>query len=376
MAFEQMFLTTLRRAGVDVVLTNPCARIKEVLKLLEQESAFDVIQLPREDLGIGIAGGAFLAGRKPILLIQSTGLGNLLNSLASLTLTYRFPLPIFCSWRGVIDEPIEAQKRFGGAISDIFKAMRVSVHHIKNQDQISTIEKNLIASYTEKAVHVFLLSPRIWTKGLIIEHSIKPRKPTFSREIKSDKASSSLSLTRYQAIQEIIKQIPNEVALISNIGFPSKELYNIKDRPGNFYMTGSFGQVSAIGFGISRYTTKQVMVLDGDGSILMNLSILPMVAHYGAKNLTIICLDNGTYGSTGDQPTLSWSGVNLEIVAKSFGITKTCTVYSEEEMKKVLLERNKYQFILVKIKPGNAKVRPIQISNQNISRRFSHWLLS
>lgn len=370
-----MFITTLRRAGVDVVLTNPCARIKEVLKLLEQESAFDVIQLPREDLGIGIAGGAFLAGKKPILLIQSTGLGNLLNSLASLTLTYQFPLPIFCSWRGVIDEPIEAQKRFGGAIIGIFKAVNVSVHLIKNQDEISIIEEKLKGSYKEKSVHLFLLSPRLWTEGLIVKHTIKPRKSTISGEIKFDKSSSSPFLTRYQTIQEITKQISNDVALISNIGFPSKELYNIKDRPGNFYMTGSFGQVSAIGLGISRYTSKQVIVLDGDGSILMNLSILPMVAYYGTKNLTIICLDNGTYGSTGDQPTLTWAGVNLEVVANSFGMTKTCTVYSEKEIKKALRERNKYQFILIKIKPGNAKVGSIQIANQEIGRRFSNWLL-
>ncbi|MFX0125812.1 MAG: sulfopyruvate decarboxylase subunit alpha [Candidatus Hodarchaeota archaeon] len=374
MSFEETFLTILHGAGVDVVLTNPCARIKEFLKLLEQQSDFDVIQLPREELGIGIAGGAFLAGKKPILLIQSTGLGNLLNSLASLTLTYQFPLLIFCSWRGVIDEPIEAQKRFGKALPGIFQALKVSIHLIEKQSDITIIEEVLKVSYAKRNVHIFLLSPRLWSKEFSVKGTVKKRIFPSSVEIKFNESLSTPHLTRYQAIQEIVKQISNDVALISNIGFPSKELFTIKDRPGNFYMTGSFGQVSAIGLGISRYTTRQVIVLDGDGSILMNPSILPMVVQYGANNLIIICLDNGTFGSTGDQPTMTWVGVNLELVAKSFGLTKTCTIYSVDEIKRVMRILDHYQFILIKIHPGNAKVGSIGITNQDIGLRFSNWL--
>ena len=141
-------------------------------------------------------------------------------------------------------------------------------------------------------------------------------------------------------------------------------------------MTGSLGQVSAIEPGISRYTTKKVIVLDGDGSILMNPLILPMMIQYGTSNLTIICLDNGTYGPTGDQPTMTWTGVNLEIIAKNFCMTKSCTVYSEEEIKRGMKSNNYYQFILIKIKPGNAKVSSIRMANQDIIHRFSSWLLS
>ncbi len=139
-------------------------------------------------------------------------------------------------------------------------------------------------------------------------------------------------------------------------------------------MTGSLGQVSAIGLGVSRYTTKHVTVLDGDGSLLMNPGILAMVAQYETSNLTIICLDNGTYGTTGDQPTLSWSGVDLELVARSFGLTKTCKVDSEERIKQALQNIHSYQFIHIKIKPGNANVGSISLNNLEIGQRFSNWL--
>ena len=374
MSFEERFHAILQRAGIDVVLTNPCARIKEFLKLLESQSDFDIIQLPREDLGIGIAGGAFLAGKKPILLIQSTGLGNLMNSLASLTLTYQFPLLIFCSWRGAIDEPIEAQKRFGNALPGIFQALNVPIHLIKKQSDVSIVEEVLKVSFVDRSAHIFLLSPRLWSKEFFVKDVVKKRKFATSVEMKFKESLLSPYLTRYQAIQEIVRFTPNNIALISNIGFPSKELYAIEDRPGNFYMTGSYGQASAIGLGVSLYTAKQVIVLDGDGSILMNPCILPMVVQYGGNNLTIICLDNGTFGSTGDQPTMTWTGLNLELVAKSFGMTKTCTVSSEDGIKEVIRDINDYQFILIKIIPGNAEVDSIGITNQNIGIRFSNWL--
>ncbi|MHA2244993.1 MAG: sulfopyruvate decarboxylase subunit alpha [Candidatus Hodarchaeales archaeon] len=374
MSFEAKFLETLQNLGIDTILTNPCARIKEFLKLLDNQRDLDVIQLSREDHGIGIAGGIFLAGKKPVLLIQSTGLGNLLNSLASLTLTYKFPLPIFCSWRGVIDEPISAQKRFGESIEGILKALNVSVHIIKKDDEISIIEEKTIESYREQTVHIFLLSPRLWSKSSLLELKYQPRKLSAFDGRYFAKLYPNPHLTRFQAIREIVNNISDSIALIANIGFPSKELFNIKDRFGNFYMTGSLGQVSAIGLGVSRYTTKHVIVLDGDGSLLMNPGILAMVAQYETSNLSIICLDNGTYGTTGDQPTLSWSGVDLELVARSFGLTKTCKVDSKEGIKQAVQNIHSYQFIHIKIITGNAKVGPISLNNLEIGQRFSNWI--
>lgn len=374
MTFEEQFIDVLTKVGIDVLLTNPCARIKELLKLIKNRSEFDVINLPREDHGIGISCGAFLAGKRPALLIQSTGIGNLLNSLASLTLTYHFPLPIFCSWRGVIDEPVEAQKQFGEALEDILKSLKVHVHKIVSQGEISIIETETSKAFSDRSVHVFLISPRLWSKEVLMEIDYPPRNHKKLELKQNNQSLKNIHLTRYEVIREIAHAISDDVALISNIGMPSKELFDIKDRNGNFYMTGSLGQVSAIGLGLSRYTEKQIIVLDGDGSLLMNPGILPLISNYSRNNLTIICLDNGTFGSTGDQITLSWDGLDLVQVANSFGLTKTRTIYLTSEIIDILKNIEKIEFINVKIKVGNADVKPISLSNREIADRFSNWV--
>ena len=147
-----------------------------------------------------------------------------MNSLASLTLTYRFPLSIFCSWRRVIDEPIEAQKKFSVAIEGTFKALEVSVHHTKKPEDILIIEKILKASYIEKNVHIFLLSPRLWSKRLVVDNRAEKRKLAMFGGTKPNELMTIPYFTRYHAIQAIIKHISDNVALISNIGFPSREL--------------------------------------------------------------------------------------------------------------------------------------------------------
>ena len=92
---------------------------------------------------------------------------------------------------------------------------------------------------------------------------------------------------------------------MSNLGWPSKELYAVKHQPSNFYMLGSMGMVTPIGLGIALSSSKDVIVIDGDGSLLMNPGTLATAASLAPKNLTILAIDNGAYGSTGNQPTLA-----------------------------------------------------------------------
>lgn len=99
-------------------------------------------------------------------------------------------------------------------------------------------------------------------------------------------------------------QIEDEI-VVSNIGDPSKELYKIKDRPRNFYMLGSMGLASSISLGIALSKSENVVCLDGDGALLMNLGSLATIANYNPKNLVLIVLDNGSYGTTGNQPSFT-----------------------------------------------------------------------
>ena len=109
--------------------------------------------------------------------------------------------------------------------------------------------------------------------------------------------------------------------LISNIGFPSRELYAAKDRPENFYMLGSMGLASSIGLGLALgRPERRVIVLDGDGSVLMNLGTLATIAHYAPENYLLVILDNCCYGSTGSQPTCTHLGTDLAALALAAGV--------------------------------------------------------
>ena len=119
--------------------------------------------------------------------------------------------------------------------------------------------------------------------------------------------------------KEAVKIIANSVGnnpIVSANGFISRDLFEVSDKESNFYMIGSMGLASSIGFGIaSKNPNKRVFVFDGDGNILMNLGSLVTIGSLKAKNLIHVVFDNSSHESTGNQPTNS-SKINLEKLAK------------------------------------------------------------
>lgn len=112
-------------------------------------------------------------------------------------------------------------------------------------------------------------------------------------------------------------------AVIGGIGHTNFDLWAAGHRPQNFYMLGSMGLASAIGLGVAlAQPQRKVVVLDGDGSLLMELGTLGTIAASGVKNLVIVIWDNGCYQITGGQPTLTGAGVDLVRTAQGLGISK------------------------------------------------------
>jgi len=140
-------------------------------------------------------------------------------------------------------------------------------------------------------------------------------------------------MRRYEAIQKIMEAVDDQI-VVCNLGHPSQELYMIKDRPKNFYMLGSMGLASSVGLGIAMAIHKKVIVLDGDGSILMNLGSLATVGANQPKNYMLVIIDNESYGSTGFQPTFTSKGLNLAQVAEGCNIKETIVITKEETIKK------------------------------------------
>jgi len=165
--------------------------------------------------------------------------------------------------------------------------------------------------------------------------------------------------------------------LICNIGYPSRELYSILDRPENFYMLGSMGLASSIGLGLSlARPERMVMVLDGDGSVLMNLGTLATIAHHGRGNFMLIILDNGCYGSTGSQPTCTSLGTDLAALARAAGIENVQRTAGRSELEEALsclaaISCGRPSVIVAAVEPGNAAMPIIDLSPEEIISRFS-----
>lgn len=174
-------------------------------------------------------------------------------------------------------------------------------------------------------------------------------------------------MARYEAIQDIMQYIDEEL-VICNIGFPSRELYEIEDRSKNFYMIGSMGLASSIGLGLALARPHEdVVVIDGDGSLLMNMGSLVTVFAANPSNLTWIVIDNGAYGSTGNQDTYA-QVVDLVDVAHGVGF-KNSHYFEDVDLKDFI--RSEYaSFIVYKTEAGNSKAPIIDIDPITIKERF------
>jgi len=180
-----------------------------------------------------------------------------------------------------------------------------------------------------------------------------------------------MSMRRYELLQSIVPEL-NDEFVICNLGFPSQELYAIKDSDRHFYMLGSMGLSSSIGLGLSMEIDTTVVSIDGDGSVLMNLGTLSTIALEAPKNFILFIVDNGSYGSTGDQPTHTAKGTSLAAIAKAAGIESSVEVAGKDAAA-CLKERLKTpgpHVIVAKVEPGSPAMTPIPLTSLAIRDRF------
>ena len=373
---EEELISILREFNIDVISSLPCEKIKTLLCLLYRE--FFYLPLTREEEGVGISAGIALAGKRPAMFIQSSGMGNMLNALLSLTVFYELPLPIFVSQRGIYREAIAAQIPMGQRLPGILREAGISYSTINSRDDFSLIRQHLFEVFDQGRVHVFLLNPAIWEeRGLSLpvncHYELSIPGPT---EINPPCPSNDIPspvFTRYEIIEILSPYLANR-AVVCNLGFPSKELYSIMDQESNFYMLGSMGMATPIGIGVAISSKKEVIVIDGDGSLLMNPNSLAMAAFLNPENLTIIAIDNGVYGSTGNQPTLTTKGIDLEHIASAFGIRETVKASDRDGIIKAMRSTHGLRFIHVLALSGNRDVPNIPVHPLEIKKRFQEFL--
>src|SRR6478672_6271154 len=133
-------------------------------------------------------------------------------------------------------------------------------------------------------------------------------------------------MRRADALAAIYAQL-EDVVVVTIMGAVAAELQSIGHRPNFFYLQHAMGLASSMGLGIALSKPgRQVVVFDGDGSILMNLGGLTTLARYRPPNLVHVVFDNESLLSVGGFPTATSTGSDLAGIAAAAGVPRTCTV--------------------------------------------------
>jgi thiamine pyrophosphate-dependent acetolactate synthase large subunit-like protein len=159
---------------------------------------------------------------------------------------------------------------------------------------------------------------------------------------------------RAEAARIVMEAVGDELVVACN-GMIGREVFTAKDREANFYMIGSMGLALSIGMGVALARPKRrVLVLDGDGNVLMGAGVLASVGAAGLENLLHVVLDNEAHGSTGDQRTISGQ-VRLEAIAKASGYRSAERVEAADLAKRLpaFLKSKGPAMLLVKVEKGN-----------------------
>ncbi|MGH9201773.1 MAG: thiamine pyrophosphate-dependent enzyme [Vicinamibacterales bacterium] len=138
-------------------------------------------------------------------------------------------------------------------------------------------------------------------------------------------------MRRLDALKAVYPQLADRV-VVTIMGAVAAELQSIGHRPNFFYLQHAMGLASSMGLGIAlSRPDRQVIVFDGDGSILMNLGGLTTLARYRPKNLVHVVFDNESLLSVGGFPTATSTGSDLAAIAAAAGVPRTATVRTIDE---------------------------------------------
>ena len=288
---DRRIISDLLHNGTDFVSSVPCKQLAGVLQVLDQTHAITHIPCNKEDEGMGLCAGAFLGGMKPAIIMQNTALGVVVNTLATLIQFYHVPLPMLISYRGEVGEPVACQVEMALHTKAILNQLHIPTYHFHKPGDVEELAD-------------------------ILAYANMCSKPV--RHTGRYRFLEGCRMIRFDVLKSLVPVIRDEL-VVCNIGAPSQELCALDDRATNFYMLGTMGLASSIGFGLAVAQDKPVISIDGDGSVLTNLATLATIANNPRDNFILLIIDNGSYGSTGDQPTYTGRLTSLAAVARACG---------------------------------------------------------
>ena len=335
----QQFGEVLKQAGVRKGSGVPCSFFTSLVNYMATNEATDYLGATSEGEAVAIAAGLVTAGHPSFALMQNSGLGNAVNPITSMLYTYQIPVVLFVSHRGgpgIVDEP--QHELMGKITAELCDLCTLRTHGF---------DASTFAVSLDAALRDGVPSAWIFKKGALEGGKALPAPSlTFSSRpisVTSSPRTFTPVLKREQALESILPVLGGSAlsdgkypAVISTTGKLSRELYELDDqdnsRSNRFYMVGSMGCAAGFGLGVARARPeRKVIVLDGDGALLMKLGSLATIGHYHAPNLHHVVFDNGTHESTGGQPTVSPS-VDFPAIAHACGYRRADTAAQAEEI--------------------------------------------
>ncbi len=261
-------------------------------------------------------------------MLQNSGLGNLVNPLASLTYPFRIPVLLIVTLRGDPERRDEPQHEVMGRVT------RAMLDLLEVENEWFPVSNGEIEARIDHAADQMRMTglPYAFILRKNVVDSYEARGETLSHVSKRGKLHASVQSgeprARLAAIAVLADAAGDSTAIVATTGKTARELFEHGDRPLNLYVVGSMGCASSIGLGIARYTQASVLVLDGDGAALMRMDSFATIGHLAPPRFVNVVLDNQRYESTGGQLTISAS-VNFPEIAIACGYASACSVTGE-----------------------------------------------
>lgn len=353
MVRPEFFVNTLKKHGMDFYAGVPDSLLKNICAYITDNlPAEQNIIAANEGGAMGIAAGYHLAtGKVPVVYMQNSGEGNIINPLASLTDKEVYNIPVFLviGWRGrpgVHDEPQHVKQ--GKVTIDLLNTMSIN-YAILSKDEESAANQIKIASDFMKATNECY--------ALVIE------KDTFDAYKLCKVEENELTMSREEAIRKVASSIEDKACIVSTTGMISRELFEARTswnqgHERDFLTVGSMGHASQIALGIAlQKPDRRVYCFDGDGASIMHMGNMAITASMKCKNYVHVIFNNGAHDSVGGQPTVGLK-IDLCAVAKAVGYKEVYSVETIETLEAKLAELTNAEgpiLFQVCVKRGNRK---------------------
>ena len=318
----------------DFVSGLPCGELRNFIAESNSDSEVIHVQATNEREAVGIAHGAWLAGKRPVLYMQNSGLFESSNDLGSLLIPCRTPALFIVSWRGAPGETATQHFATGAATVPLLESFGLPYTSETTRNNMKKLRGEMNKS---DLPGVILVKKEKFNDPSVPEITIAS-KVDDTGTVFQEVDDNHTDLSREEALDMLFSHlISNDDAVISSTGLISRSIFHRHDGKNQFYNTGAFGLTSAIGLGFAvNRPDARTIIIEGDGSVLTNTGALNVIGHFAPSNLLHIILDNRAYMSCSGEQT--YGSEKIPQLAKVFGYRRTFSVQSRDGIFRVLDE--------------------------------------